>query len=53
MSVAMRVAALSGLALPGCVSDCLDQEADVTVVDTGDGVAEADERLAGEAGGKS
>jgi len=29
----------------------LDQEADVVLVDAGDGVAEADVRLVGEAGG--
>jgi hypothetical protein len=42
--------ALSELAAAGCVADGPDQEADVAVVDPGDGLAEADGRMVGEAG---
>jgi hypothetical protein len=38
------------LASSGSVADCLDQQADVAVVDAGDGLAEADRDVVGEAG---
>jgi hypothetical protein len=41
------------LAPAGGVPNRLDQEADVAFVDTGDCVAEADERLVGKAGCQS
>jgi len=44
--------ALAGeLPLPGGVEDGLDEQGEVTVVDAGDGLAEADGHLVGEAGG--
>jgi hypothetical protein len=44
------VRALSELAAAGCVATGGDQEADVAFVDPGDGLAEADGRMVGEAG---
>jgi hypothetical protein len=45
-----RASACRELALPGGVEDGFDQQSDVAVVDAGDGVAEDDGGLAGEAG---
>ena len=46
--------ALAGeLTSSGGMEDCLDQQADVAVVDAGDGLAEADRDVVGEAGSES
>src|ERR1700756_1615533 len=45
-----RASACRKLALPGGVEDGFDQQSGVAVVDAGDGVAEDDGGLAGEAG---
>jgi len=45
-----RASACTELALPGGVEDGLDQQLHVAAVDAGDGVAEDDGCLAGEAG---
>jgi hypothetical protein len=46
--------ALAGeLTSSGGMEDCHDQQADVTIVDAGDGLAEADRDVVGEAGSES
>lgn len=52
MAGGMATGSCPGLeqASPRGAPNRLDQEADVVLVDTGDGVAEADVRLVGEAG---
>jgi hypothetical protein len=48
-----RQALAEELASPGGMEDCLDQKADVAVVDAGDGLAKADRDVAGQAGSES